>query len=109
MAERADPVQRALVFRGGGFDTQPRRRAALIAFTVLLAAWEIAVRSRWISPIFLPSPSSVLAALYELAVRGSLWIHLTQSLRRLLIGWTLGTFAGLGVGFAMGIWSLPRA
>jgi taurine transport system permease protein len=41
--------------------------------------------------------------------RGTLWIHLSQSLGRILVGWVVGTLAGLGVGFAMGIWSLARA
>src|SRR6185369_11797103 len=109
VADGAEAGQYPLPFRGGGFVAQQRRGAALMAFTVLLIAWEIAVRWRWISPIFLPSPSSVLAALYDLAERGTLWIHLAQSVRRLLAGWVLGTVVGLGVGFSMGVWSLARA
>ena len=109
MADGAEAGQYPLPFRGGGFVAQQRRGAALMAFTVLLIAWEIAVRWRWVSPIFLPSPSSVLAALYDLAERGTLWIHLAQSVRRLLAGWVLGTVVGLGVGFSMGVWSLARA
>src|SRR5262249_20576895 len=109
VADRAEAGRRVLAFRGGGFVAQRRRGAAFVAFAVLVVAWEIAVRWRWISPIFLPSPSSVLAALYDLVERGTLWIHLRQSLARLLVGWILGTLTGLTVGFAMGIWSLARA
>jgi ABC-type nitrate/sulfonate/bicarbonate transport system permease component len=109
MADRAEDARRRLAFRGGGFVPQQRRGAAAIACVILVTAWEVAVRSRWLSPVFLPSPSSVLAALYNLVECGTLWIHLSQSLGRILVGWVVGTLAGLGVGFAMGIWSLARA
>ena len=105
MADRA----RAIAFRGGGFVATPRRGAALIAFILIIALWEVAVRWRWVSPIFLPSPSSVVMSLYELAASGALWLHVSQSLGRIVGGWAFGTIAGLAVGFSMGIWSLARA
>lgn len=106
----ADPgAPREVPFRGGGFVVQPRRGAAIVAFVVLVAVWELAVRTGWISPIFLPSPSSVIEAFYELAASGTLWLHIGQSLRRLIVGWIVGTVSGLGLGFAVGVWSLSRA
>jgi len=110
MAElRAASDAREVPFRGGGFVVLPRKWAAAIAFTVLIALWETAVRSGWVSPVFLPAPSAVVEALYELAVTGTLWLHIGQSLRRLVIGWGLGTACGLAMGFAVGVWSLSRA
>jgi ABC-type nitrate/sulfonate/bicarbonate transport system permease component len=103
------PQARPIRFRGGGFVVTPRRGAAVAAFVVVIALWEMASRAGWISPIFLPSPASVLAALQELIVSGTLWTHLGVSLGRLLMGWTLGTLCGLGAGLAIGIWSLSRA
>lgn len=103
----ADP--REVRFRGGGFLVVPYKGAAAVAFVVLIALWELAVRSGWISPIFLPAPSSVVEAFYELAVTGTLGLHIGESLRRLVIGWGLGTVCGLGFGFAIGVWSLSRA
>lgn len=108
MVDPAAPL-REVPFRGGGFVILPRQGAAIVAFVVLIAVWELAVRMGWISPIFLPAPSSVVEAFYELAVTGTLWLHIGQSLRRLLIGWGVGTISGLGLGFAIGIWSLSRA
>jgi taurine transport system permease protein len=107
MADRT--AARTLTFRGGGFVATPRRGAALVAFVLIIALWEIAVRWRWVSPIFLPSPSSVMTALYDLAASGTLWLHVSQSLGRILGGWAFGTVAGLAIGFSMGIWSLARA
>jgi taurine transport system permease protein len=100
---------RQIEFRGGGFVVSPRRGAALIAFVVVIAAWEGASRAGWISPIFLPSPGNILSALYDLIASGALWVHVSVSLGRILVGWSLGTVCGLGAGFAIGIWSLSRA
>ena len=102
-------ASRPVEFRGGGFVVVPKKGAALAAFVGLIALWEISVRFGWISPIFLPSPTSVVEAFYELMVSGTLWLHIGQSLRRLLAGWTVGTLGGLGLGFAIGVWSLSRA
>jgi NitT/TauT family transport system permease protein len=109
MPEAPQSPAREVPFRGGGFVYSPRRGAALIALAIALALWEISVRRRWISPVFLPAPSAVLQALYELAAGGTLWRHVSQSLSRIIGGWIIGTATGLAVGFAMGIWSLARA
>lgn len=104
MAER-----RPVAFRGGGFAHVPVRGAAAIAFVGLLALWEFSVAHGYVSPIFLPAPSAVLAALVELWEAGTLWRHVSESLVRLAGGWTLGTLAGLAAGFAIGVWSLGRS
>jgi taurine transport system permease protein len=104
MAER-----RRIDFRGGGFVSEPRRAAAPVAFVLLLAFWELAVRNGLVSPIFLPAPSAVVAALGELWAAGTLGRHVGESLFRLVGGWTVGTAAGLAAGFVIGVWSLGRA
>jgi NitT/TauT family transport system permease protein len=62
-----------------------------------------------LSPVFLPSPWSILLAFRDLAVSGELWRHLSASLLRIGAGWLLGTAAGLALGFAMGLFSLARS
>lgn len=104
MAER-HPVP----FRGGGFAHVPVRGAALVAFAGLVAVWEFAVARGYVSPIFLPAPSSVLVSLGELWNAGTLWRHVSESLVRLAGGWAVGTICGLAAGFAIGVWSLGRA
>jgi NitT/TauT family transport system permease protein len=105
----ARPGARALRFRGGGFVAVPRRGVALVAFAALIAVWELAVRQRWISSLFLPAPSAVVDAFRELIASGMLWRHVSVSLARIAGGWLVGTAAGFAIGFAMGIWSLARA
>ena len=105
----ARPDARPVAFRGGGFAPGRRRGAALVAFAALLGAWEVASRAGWVSPIFLPAPSAVLAALAQLAAGGELWRHLEVSLRRIVLGWTLGTLVGVSAGFAIGLFSLARS
>jgi NitT/TauT family transport system permease protein len=100
---------REIVFRGGGFAPERRRGVAVIAFALLLAAWEIASRAGWASPIFLPRPSAVLDALLTLVREGTLWGHLGDSLTRMAGGWILGTGVGLAAGFAIGLYSLARS
>ena len=100
---------REIVFRGGGFVLAPRPAAAFLAFVVVIGGWQVASTAGLISPIFLPSPASVVTALYDLAASGVLWVHVGVSLRRILVGWTVGTACGLGAGLAIGIWSLSRA
>mgnify|MGYP001559266635 CR=1 FL=1 len=100
---------REIRFRGGGFTFGRRPGAALLAFVLLIAFWEVASRQRWVSPIFLPSPMEIATALYDLAADGTLARHLSQSLVRLFGGWVVGTGAGLVAGTAIGLWSLSRA
>jgi ABC-type nitrate/sulfonate/bicarbonate transport system permease component len=99
----------AVPFRGRGFVVVHYRAASWAAFVLLILLWEIAVRQRWISPLFLPAPSSVVEALWDLAVNGTLWLHLKASLMRLAVGWVLGTTVGILFGFSIALWSLSRA
>jgi NitT/TauT family transport system permease protein len=109
MASQAETRERPLGFRGGGFVIARRRGAAPVFFALVIALWELAVRQRWISPIFLPAPSAIMLALWELALAGTLWQHIRESLVRIAGGWVVGTLAGLALGCAMGLWSLARA
>ena len=105
----AESALRGIAFRGGGFAPRPRKRAALIAFALLLGGWQAAISTGLVSAVFLPSPWSILIALRDLAVSGELWRHLSISLLRIVAGWALGTAAGLGVGLAMGLQSMARS
>lgn len=101
--------QRVVRFRGGGFAPRPRHRAAWIAFALAILIWQGALSAGLVSPVFLPSPWSILLALRDLALSGELWRHLSVSLMRIAGGWALGTVAGLALGVAMGLYSLARS
>jgi len=101
--------ERKLAFRGGGFVSEQRTWISVLAFVVLVALWQVATGTGLISPIFLPSPLRVVAALWDLAVSGDLWRHLSASLTRIGYGWLIGTLFGVGVGLTVGLFTVARA
>jgi taurine transport system permease protein len=101
--------RRAVAFRGGGFAPSPRGWISWLSFAALLALWQAAIDFRWLSPVFLPSPFSILVALRDLLVSGELARDLASSLARIGLGWCLGTLGGLAVGLAMGLSSVVRS
>lgn len=104
------PPDRAPVpFRGGGFAPRPIRYLAPVAFLAVLALWWAATRFGWVSPIALPRPDEVLTAFIDMVRSGEVWKHLSASLQRLIIGWSMGASFGLLVGFAIGLSSLARS
>jgi len=80
-----------------------------IAPLSLLFAWELASRTGLIAPSVLPAPSGVLVTLWNLALTGELWTHLAASLRRALLGFSIGTFIGLSLGVLVGLSRLADA
>ena len=109
MAESAPRAGSRVGFRGGGFSTRPRRFVAPALFLGLIVLWEIGSRLGFIKPLILPAPSQALAAFHDLAVSGLLWKHLSASLMRLTLGWSLGTLLGTMAGILIGLFSLARA
>src|SRR5262249_44237667 len=75
----------------------------------LILCWQAAIELRWLDPVFLPSPWSILLALRDLVASGELARHLAASLARMGAGWCLGTLAGLLAGMAMGLSSVMRS
>lgn len=69
-----------------------------------LAAWEIL--ARWVFPnIFIPSLSQVLERGYELILNREVFLHIWASIKRILMGFLIGSAIGAPVGLLMG--SIP--
>jgi ABC-type nitrate/sulfonate/bicarbonate transport system permease component len=96
-------------FRGGGFSPRERWLSGGATLLVLIACWQIGAWAGLISTLFLPSPASIVVTLWRLIVTGVLWRHLSASLARLLIGWTVGTVFGMATGVAAGLWTATRS
>lgn len=109
MSDEALETGRRVAFRGGGFRPQTKPFVGPAVFIGLLLAWEGASRVGLIPPLFLPAPSAAIRALMDLVETGMLWRHVSDSLYRLVMGWTLGTLAGLSVGILIGLFSYARA
>jgi NitT/TauT family transport system permease protein len=73
-----------------------RQAAALL---VLLALWEAAGRAGMLNPLYLPAPSQISAALYDLFSDGRIWPHLEATFTAALGGLALG----IGVGVVLGV------
>jgi len=99
---------RPVAFRGAGFAPRAGRTSGWIALALVIGLWQLAGSLALVNPLFLPPPSAIARALWQLAVSGALWHHLSVSIMRIGTGWLLGTVAGIMVGFAIGLSSLAR-
>jgi sulfonate transport system permease protein len=70
----------------------------LVAFTLLIALWEAAGRAGMLNPLYMPSPSSIAAALAELFSDGRIWPHLDATFSASLGGLALGIVVGVVLG-----------
>ena len=75
---------------------------------LVIALWQLAGSMGWVNPLFLPAPTAIARAIWQLAASGALWQHLSYSIMRIGTGWLLGTMAGVIAGFAIGLSSRAR-
>jgi len=105
----AEEPARTVPFRGGGFVARPLGVIAPLVFVVIIALWELGSQTGFISGLVLPAPSEAFEAFRQLFDSGLLFVHLSASLQRLVIGWTIGSTLGIIVGLMIGLSSIARA
>ena len=86
-----------------GVDQLIWRLLPLTPFVLLLAAWAIYGAIARPTAATLPTVQDVAAAMWELAVKGELAVHVLASLWRLLLGVSLGVITGVIGGFVVGL------
>ena len=120
VAASAPPDSRAaVVYRE---EKQPRvsgatveRLLSILSPILLLGLWEFFSQIRVIDTRFFPAPSSIFAVLVTMLQpspqypSGELWLHLSISLTRIVIGFVLGAVPGILLGVAMGLFGPVRA
>jgi NitT/TauT family transport system permease protein len=74
---------------------------SVVAVGVFLAIWEWVSFSGMVPITLFPPPDSIAAAIGEMA-RGHLFIDIGTSLWRAVVGWLLGSLAGVAVGLLTG-------
>jgi len=77
------------------------RFGLLLAF---LALWELATRRRWIDPFFVSQPTVLVAQIFDWVRGGFILRHLWVTMQETIIGFVLGTFLGVAVGFLFAHW-----
>ena len=68
----------------------------------LLAIWETGSRAGWIDPLFVSSPSLIVAKLIDMVADGSIWPHVLASGEIAGLGFGLSVLVGVPMGLAMG-------
>jgi ABC-type nitrate/sulfonate/bicarbonate transport system permease component len=82
---------------------------AIASPLLILLVWEIVVRIHLLDARFFPAPSSVIVELVLLAQSGQLFIDISWTLLRVVIGTLLGTIPGVVLGIFLGLSPLVRA
>jgi NitT/TauT family transport system permease protein len=75
--------------------------AGLISILAGLALWEFLSRVVVANALFLAAPTQIFAAIYNLALTGQLWPHITISAAEFAIGYVIASMLGIVMGFAM--------
>ncbi len=104
------PTRGAASERHGRFLRRLRFRQGLVILVQLLVLvaflglWQFAASSRLIDPFITSQPSAVLQQLMELTNDGSLRYHIGVTVGETLIGFTLGTVAGIAIAAFLWWW-----
>jgi NitT/TauT family transport system permease protein len=82
------------------------RRIHLLAtpliLVVLVAIWDAYVRAYEVSPLILPSPSSVWAAIIELLTSPRTWGHVGTTITETIVGFLIAIVIGIALGAMLG-------
>ncbi|NLG80042.1 MAG: ABC transporter permease [Firmicutes bacterium] len=76
---------------------------------LILIAWEILARAGAVDVRLFSAPSLILKALVPVVASGELWVNTLVSLQRILLGFLVGSGAGVVLGLAMGLAPPMRA
>jgi NitT/TauT family transport system permease protein/taurine transport system permease protein len=87
----------------GGIERLVWRLLPLTPFALIIAAWVAYWAIAQPSAATLPAIQDVAGALWELAAKGELFVHVLASLWRLLLGVALGFVTGVIGGFIVGL------
>ena len=88
-----------------------RHRTMIISLRVLvlvvaLGGWELAARHKWIDPFFYSMPSMIWDQLVEWmrdgTAQGSLWMQVAVTLEETVLGFLIGSIAGVICGILLG-------
>jgi sulfonate transport system permease protein len=101
VGESAEPPRSSHSFTGAGL-------LGLLLPVAAALIYEAVAQFGLVSTRLVPPPSSVLAALWDLALKGELWVHAKATLLRVGLGFLFGTAAATIIGALTGYVPLIR-
>jgi NitT/TauT family transport system permease protein len=90
-------------------DAAQERLLAVGSPIALLVIWEVLVWAKAVDARFVPAPSTIFVAGWEMIRSGELWEHVGASLVRLVAGFFVGVVPGIALGLLMGLNRYVRA
>ncbi len=85
------------------------RLGSVLVCVALVLLWQAVADARLVSPVFLPGPDKVWRALRHGIETGVLAEKLGGTVLRMLEGWAVASFAGVGLGALIGVSPAARA
>ncbi len=85
------------------------RGLSVLSPVLLLLLWQFGAAVGWVDTRFFPAPSAIFAEARDMILSGELWLHVSISLQRIVIGFCIGAVPGVVIGLAMGLFSPIRA
>lgn len=75
---------------------------------LIILVWEFASQNGYVKVTLLPPPSQIIKKLWSLCLTGVLFKNILISLQRVVKGYLLGAFLGVGIGILMGLFPVVR-
>lgn len=102
-------MQREVMNRLAFLEQKTPPWAAGTAIAGILAVWETFSRSGIVSELYLPAPSAILFAGWEMVINGEVLANIQASMFRIAIGFITGSLLGILTGLALGFSRLAEA
>lgn len=101
--------EREVKFRLAFMEKKAPRWAGPAGILIVLALWQLLCMTGWVSELYLPAPTSILATGWEMTTSGEIAINLKASLFRIGWGFVVGSLVGVLIGLATGFSRLLEA
>lgn len=81
----------------------------LLTILILLAGWEIVVRTGAVKFDYMPAPSGIFLAWGSLIASGEMLAQTAHTVQSIAIGWTVAAVIGIGLGLLLGLSPFVRS
>jgi ABC-type nitrate/sulfonate/bicarbonate transport system permease component len=90
-------------------DNRSRSRFfSILVFLGFLGLWQVVATAELISPVFFPAPQKCFVTLYEQMNQPEFWQAFSQTISRMIVGFSIAAFCGVTLGAIIGLSSRAR-